>query len=136
MACVSIKKLSGNELKTKFKCKNYLQISILNPQLYRNVADLIFEDFSAFVLLFENRMKHPALRVILITILTWLRAFVLEIYKISQKLNFSFFFSDCRGFHQSDGVPPEKGLSGTSYIYLSNSRPKLDTQSSWSILYE
>ena len=78
MACLSIKNLSGNDLKTKFKCKNHLQISILNPQLYRNVADLIFEDFPASVLLFEDRMKHPALRVIAITILTYLRKFVLE----------------------------------------------------------
>ena len=39
-------------------------ISILNPQLYRCVADLRFEDFSNTVLFFELGCAHPALQVI------------------------------------------------------------------------
>ena len=47
----------------KFECKKIYLFQFLNEKNYKYVADLNFQIFPDTVLLFELRMRHPALRV-------------------------------------------------------------------------
>ena len=64
LAYFSKRAIPGNTIKSKFERMSLLQFLISNPQLYRYVADLVFQNFPDTVLLFELGCAHPALRVI------------------------------------------------------------------------
>ena len=53
LAYFSKRAIPGNTIKSKFERMSLLQILISNPQLYRYVADLVFQNFPDTVLLFE-----------------------------------------------------------------------------------
>ena len=61
---IAARALSGNAVKFKFECKKIYLFQFLNEKNYKYVADLNFQIFPDTVLLFELRMRHPALRVI------------------------------------------------------------------------
>ena len=86
---------SGNEIKSKFECMELLQKLTFSTKNYRFVASLPDRVFSYLVLLFESRMRHPALRVTSINKLFQINRFdgkfPEKLMKMCSKLDFSLF---------------------------------------------